>query len=291
MVRNGGSLNQVDVDNGVNGWASPPANLFNVRGSGYFSKKQKVPSAQSLLKPLGVDLLKSNAMLHHVLSSPNNRALKALAAVQSKSQRSKSFLFAVNLQFPSKEHHSLVFYFVMEEPISSNSLLYRFIHEDDAFRDSRLKLMSRVVRGPWIVKTAVGNHSACLLGKALTCRYMKGQNYLEIDVDIGSSAVASYILHLALGSVGSLTLDMAFLIEARTDEELPERVLGAVRMAQIKMDSAVFVDSSPVDCSSAAATAATRHNISRGLSLRGHSMKTAKVDDEQTNFRRSNKCF
>ncbi|KAF4352199.1 hypothetical protein G4B88_017231 [Cannabis sativa] len=39
---------------------------------------------------------------------------------------------------------------------------------------------------------------------ALNCNYHRGTNYLEIDVDIGSSAIASAILHLVLGgSCGS----------------------------------------------------------------------------------------
>jgi len=35
-------------------------------------------------------------------------------------------------------------------------------------------------------------------------------------------------------------VDMAFLIESQSDEELPERLLGAVRMAQIEMESAAY---------------------------------------------------
>jgi hypothetical protein len=81
-----------------------------------------------------------------------------------------------------------------------------------------------------------------LLGRALTCRYIRGANYFEIDVDIGSSAVANAILHLALGYVTSVTIDMAFLIEAQAVDELPEKLLGAVQIAQIEMNSATFVE-------------------------------------------------
>lgn len=77
------------------------------------------------------------------------------------------------------------------------------------------------------------------------CRYHRGDDYLEIDVDIGSSAIASAILGLALGCVTSVTIDMGFVVEAQQEEELPERLIGAVRIAQMEMKSACFVPSIP----------------------------------------------
>lgn len=241
-VMSGGSLDKVALANeGVHGWASPPPESFLCRGPHYFQKKVKLPCSQSLLSPLGVDWLRSNGKLEHVLANPGNRVMQAFGNASGE-VRKKSFILAVNLQVPGKEHHSAVFYFVTDDPIPEGSLLYRFIHEDDAFRNSRFKLINRIVKGPWIVKTAAGNHGACLLGKALTCRYIRGHNYLEIDVDIGSSTVAHAILHLALGYVTTVSVDMAFLIESQTQEELPEKLLGAVRIAQIEMEAASYLE-------------------------------------------------
>lgn len=241
-VLRGGSLQQVDPEDGVNGWSSPHGNLFHVRGSNYFSRKQKVPAGDWLLKPLGMDWLKSNSKLDHVLSRPDNRVMAALSKANRDGKGLKTFVFAVNLQVPGREPHSAVFYYATDDPIPVGSLFYRFIHEDDHFRNSRFKIVNRIVKGPWIVKTAVGNYAACLLGKALRCNYIKGSNYFEIDVDIGSSALASAILHLALGYVTSVTVDMGFLVESQAEEELPERLLGAVRVSQMQMSSAARVD-------------------------------------------------
>lgn len=192
-VRIGGSLQDVPLENeGVRGWASPPPPFFMVRGPNYLQKKQKTPCSESLLKPLGVDWLRSNGKLDHILAHPENRVMLALSKANIESRKT-SFILAINLQVPGKEPHSAVFYFVTNDPITEGSLLYRFIHEDDAFRNSRFKLINRIVKGPWIVRAAAGNHAACLLGKALTCRYIRGRNYLEIDVDIGSSTVANAI--------------------------------------------------------------------------------------------------
>ncbi|XP_061368071.1 protein ENHANCED DISEASE RESISTANCE 2-like [Gastrolobium bilobum] len=243
-VINGGSLRHVDLHSGTNGWTSPPGDVFSLRSNDYFTKRQKSPAGEYLLSPAGMDWLKSSAKLDNVLARADNRVSHALRKAQAEGRSLKSFVFAVNLQIPGgKEHHSAVFYFATEEPVQAGSLLYRFVNGDDGFRNQRFKLVNRIVKGPWIVKKAVGNHSACLLGKALTCNYHRGPNYLEIDVDIGSSAIANAILHLALGYVTTVTIDMGFLVEAQTDDELPERLIGAVRVCQMEMSSTTVVDS------------------------------------------------
>ncbi|KAG0473519.1 hypothetical protein HPP92_015376 [Vanilla planifolia] len=238
----GGTLRRVDLHKGSNGWSSPPGELFYLRGPHYFSRRQKVPSGDWCLQPAGVDWLRSPHRLDNVLSLPDNRVASALRRAHSLGRSLKSFLLAINLQVPGRECHSAVFYFASEDPIQPGSLLHRFVHGDDAFRNARFKIVNRIVKGPWIVRAAVGNHAACLLGKALVCNYHRGQNYLEIDVDIGSSTIASAILKLALGCVTAVTIDMGFVVEAQEEEELPEKLIGAVRILQMEMSAAAYVD-------------------------------------------------
>ncbi|KAG6591511.1 Protein ENHANCED DISEASE RESISTANCE 2-like protein, partial [Cucurbita argyrosperma subsp. argyrosperma] len=241
---NGGSLRHVDLQTGTNGWASPPGDLFSIRSKNYFTKRQKSPAGDYLLFPAGMDWLKSTSKLENVLAREDNRVSLSLLRAQAEGKSLKSFIFAVNLQIPSNiDQYSAVFYFATEDPIPTGSLLHRFIHEDDTFRNERFKIVNRIVNGPWIVKKTVGNYSACLLGKALACSYHKGTNYFEIDVDIGSSALACAILRLTLLYVNSVTIDMGFLVEAVTEDELPERLIGAVRVSQIEMEAAAVVES------------------------------------------------
>ncbi|GMH07037.1 hypothetical protein Nepgr_008877 [Nepenthes gracilis] len=249
-IINCGSLRHVDLYTGSNGWASPPGDLFSLRSQNYFCNKTKSPAGDYILKPTGVDWLRSHSKLDHVLARPGNRVVDALSSHHSRGNFLKTFLFAVNLQVPGKDHHSAVFYFSTDEPIGPGSLLDRFVNGDDSFRNQRFKLVNHIVKGPWIVRKAVGSYGACLLGKALTCRYYRGWNYFEVDVDIASSKIASALLHLALGCVTAVTIDMGFLVEAQAEEELPERLLGAVRICQMEMSSATFVDWSSSDTTS-----------------------------------------
>ncbi|CAN0899945.1 Protein ENHANCED DISEASE RESISTANCE 2 [Linum grandiflorum] len=122
-----------------------------------------------------------------------------------------------------KDQHKAVFYFVLEDPLPPESHLYKFVNGDDVYRNQRFKSVNRIVK-------TVGNYSACLLGKASTCNYHRGANYLEIDVDTGRPAIATTILHLSLGCLTSMTIDMEFVVEAQEEQELPERLVGAVRV-------------------------------------------------------------
>ncbi|AQK81181.1 Lipid binding protein [Zea mays] len=245
------SLRPVDLDRGTNGWASPPGDLFHLRARGYFScgggKRGKAPSAAEwLLRPAGVDWLRSHARLDHVLARHDNRVAAAFRRARLRNDPTAHFLLAVNLQVPGRpDAYSAVFYFAAEAPIAPDSLLGRFVQGDDAYRNARFKIANRIVNGPWLLRATVGNYAACLLGRALTCRYHRGVDYLEIDVDIGSSAIASAILHLALGAVTSVTIDMGFLVESQSEEELPERLFGAVRIARMEMGAARYVELPP----------------------------------------------
>ncbi|KAK3037634.1 hypothetical protein RJ639_030411 [Escallonia herrerae] len=147
------------------------------------------------------------------------------------------FSFVVNLQVPGSTHYSMVFYFVTKE-LAPGSLLQRFVDGDDEFRNSRLKLIPSVPKGSWIVRQSVGS-TPCLLGKAVDCNYIRGAKYLEIDVDIGSSTVANGVLGLVVGVITSLVVDMAFLVQANTTDELPEWLIGAVRVSHIELSSAI----------------------------------------------------
>lgn len=69
------------------------------------------------------------------------------------------------------------------------------------------------------------------------------RNYLEIDIDVGSSSIGSGIFKVVSGYAKSVTLDLCFLIEGQTEEHLPEVLISGVRLSQVDVTKATKVES------------------------------------------------
>jgi hypothetical protein len=233
-------------------FTQPNASVFKVRGLSYMADRVKVPSEQAagtLLSPCLVALPSFDRKYDHLLRLPsiyNYYRRKADAVAE------KSFIFAVNLQVPGTPEVSLLTTWSIPPPAPQTSpsmrkfysLLQRFVRGPASFRNQRFKLIPRLVEGPWVVRSAVGAKPA-LLGTKLAQRYFVGpkQDYIEVDVDIGSSVVADQITRLCRGYAKSLVVDIGIVLQGECEEELPEVVLGVFRAQFVDMQSA----QSPID--------------------------------------------
>ncbi|KAG2665169.1 hypothetical protein I3760_16G117900 [Carya illinoinensis] len=229
-----GSLHKGKDDTDTNCWTSPNGMGFMIRGKTYLEDNLKVMGGDPLLKLIAVDWFKVDKPIDKI-------ALHSKCIVQSEIGKRLPFILVMNLQVPAKPNYSLVLYYAADRPVKKSSLLAKFVDGSDMFRDARLKLIPSIVEGYWMVKRAVGT-KACLLGKAVSCKYVRQDNFLEIDVDIGSSSVARSVIGLVLGYVTSIVVDLAILIEAKEETELPEYILGAVRLNRLRPDSAVHLE-------------------------------------------------
>ncbi|EXB51750.1 hypothetical protein L484_002655 [Morus notabilis] len=142
------------------------------------------------------------------------------------------------VQVPGSTMHTLAMYYMIKTPLEENPLLYSFVNGDDAYRNSRFKLIPYISKGSWIVKQSVGK-KACLVGQALEVHYFRGKNYLELEIDVGSSTVARGVVSLVLGYLNNLVIEMAFLIQGNTEEELPEVLLGTCRLNHLDASKSV----------------------------------------------------
>ncbi|KAM0934453.1 putative pleckstrin domain, START domain, protein ENHANCED DISEASE RESISTANCE 2 [Dioscorea sansibarensis] len=224
-----GNIRRDNDDKSRDCWTISDGNNFRIRGKTFFKDKSKIPGGKHLMELVAVDWLKDTKRMDHV-------ARRQGCAAQVASDKGL-FSVVVNLQVPGSTHYSMVFYFVTKHLVNG-SPTQRFADGDDEFRNSRLKLIPSVPKGSWIVRQSVGS-TPCLLGKAVDCTYVRGAKYLEIDVDIGSSTVANGVLGLVFGVITTLVVDMAFLVQANTEDELPEQLLGAVRVSHIELSSAI----------------------------------------------------
>lgn len=69
--------------------------------------------------------------------------------------------------------------------------------------------------------------------------YGDGETYVEVDCDVGSSSVARSILGVVKGYAKTLSIDLAILLESHQESELPEELIGSVRLIHPDLDKAV----------------------------------------------------
>ncbi|MED6157570.1 hypothetical protein PIB30_024411 [Stylosanthes scabra] len=205
----------------------------NDRHSDLESEKT-VKAKKTLMELVGADWLQSN-------QREDNLSGRLDSIVQEYAAKGGSeFFFVINMQMPGNPMYTMAFYYMMKTPLEDYPLLQSFVDGDDAFRNSRFKLIPYISKGSWIVKQSVGR-KACLVGQALEVRYIRGKNYLELDVDVGSSTVARGVASLVLGYLNNLVVEMAFLIQGNTQEELPEILLGTCRVNLLDVSKAFLL--------------------------------------------------
>lgn len=207
---------------------------FLIRGENYLEDRLKVKAKGTLMQLVAADWVRSDKREDDLGGRPGSIVQKYAA------QGGPEFFFIVNIQVPGSTTYSLALYYMMNTSVEDAPLLECFIKGDDAFRNSRFKLIPYISKGSWIVKQSVGK-KACLVGQALEINYFQGKNYLELGVDIGSSTVARGVVSLVLGYLNHLVIEMAFLIQGNTREELPEFLLGTCRLNHLDASKAVFL--------------------------------------------------
>ncbi|CAH8360249.1 unnamed protein product [Eruca vesicaria subsp. sativa] len=204
-------------------WSTADPSTFLIRGNNYLTDQQKVKAKGTMMQLIGADWIRSDKR-EDDLGGRLGGLVQEFAA-----KGGSEFFFIVNMQVPGSSMISLALYYMLKTPLEEHPLLQSFVNGDDAYRNSRFKLIPHISKGSWIVKQSVGK-KACLVGHALEVRYTRGKNYLEVDVDVGSSTVARGVTNLVLGYLNNLVIEMAFLIQANTAEELPELLLGTCRL-------------------------------------------------------------
>ncbi|CAN8254560.1 unnamed protein product [Cochlearia groenlandica] len=214
-------------------WASADPSTFLIRGDNYLNDQQKVKAKATLMQMIGADWISSDKR-EDDLGGRMGGLVQQFAA-----KGGPEFFFIVTLQVPAgSAMYSLALYYMVKTPLEEHPLLNSFVNGDDAYRNSRFKLIPHISKGSWIVKQSVGK-KACLVGQALEVRYTRGKNYLELDIDVGSSTVARGVTNLVLGYLNNLVIEMAFLIQANTAEELPEMLLGTCRLNYLDASKSV----------------------------------------------------
>ncbi|XP_041997049.1 protein ENHANCED DISEASE RESISTANCE 2-like isoform X2 [Salvia splendens] len=208
---------------------------FLIRGKTYLHDQKKIKAKGALMQLVGADWIKSSKREDNLAGRSNGIVSNYAAEGRS------DFFFVINIQVPGTTTCTLALYYMLKMPLKETPLLECFIYGDNAFRDSRFKLIPYISKGSWIVRQSVGRKS-CLVGQALQMNYFRGKNYLELGIDLGSSTVAKGVVGLVLGYLNNLVIEMAFVIQGDTAEELPEILVGTCRLNHLDAAKAVSTD-------------------------------------------------
>lgn len=69
--------------------------------------------------------------------------------------------------------------------------------------------------------------------------------YAEVDVDVTTNPAVGYIVAMVQGATKSMVIDHAWLLEARSEDELPEALIGSSRFAHLDMTDYRFLATKP----------------------------------------------
>ncbi|KAJ8557123.1 hypothetical protein K7X08_002748 [Anisodus acutangulus] len=217
-------------------WAAADPSSFLIRAESYLVDQEKIKAKSTLMQMVAADWLRSDKR-EDDLAGRSGGIVHRYAT-----QGMPEFFFVINIQVPGATTYNLALYYMLRSPLEETPLLERFVNGDDSFRNSRFKLIPYISKGSWIVKQSVGK-KACLVGQALEVHYFRGRNYLELGIDVGSSTVARGVVSLVLGYLNNLVIEMAFLIQGNTPEELPEFLLGTCRLNHLDVSKSIPTDS------------------------------------------------
>eukprot|EP00471_Norrisiella_sphaerica_P013362 CAMPEP_0184493522 /NCGR_PEP_ID=MMETSP0113_2-20130426/26207_1 /TAXON_ID=91329 /ORGANISM="Norrisiella sphaerica, Strain BC52" /LENGTH=764 /DNA_ID=CAMNT_0026878813 /DNA_START=332 /DNA_END=2626 /DNA_ORIENTATION=+ len=241
-------------------WSMPGASEFKVRGAKYLVDGIKVVSKDYRFEVACCEMCGVEEKIDHIASYKHS-ALNRLR--RENKYHAKSHPFPVNYLIIQFQLPGISFTMYMQARKGQNpdeevcpgfsNLMNEFIDGSDDFRNSRFKILPTVREGGWMVKKMVGAKPA-LLGRKISCCYNRGEDYLEIDVDIATSYVAQKILGVVQGYCKSLIVDLGFLIEGREEKELPEVMLGAVRFHNVDLAQIPKLDLGPSPLISEAAS-------------------------------------
>ncbi|KAL7577720.1 hypothetical protein ACA910_015227 [Epithemia clementina (nom. ined.)] len=228
-----------------NCWSEPPVSLFSVRGGNYLKDKKKVPSKDYLCKVRGCDLFLFDDYIN---------VFERSTQILQGHLRSLPTL-SINFQFP---WGCMIVYYEIPEKVAkyvgtdsgavsidknkeltvSEKVLAKWIQGDANYKNERLKLIPFVADGPWVVRNMVTGRPA-IIGKKLPVSYSTmpadpSANlapWLHCTLDIGSSsATAKRIVSVCRRYMSALTVDIGFVIQGDSANELPEQMMGASRI-------------------------------------------------------------
>ncbi|GAB5373221.1 hypothetical protein AAMO2058_001731700 [Amorphochlora amoebiformis] len=198
--------------------------LFRIRGPNYLEDKMKIPSKKAAFTLVCCKCFETK---HKMKNAAQNIPSLAQYLCDNKDQE----YFVQTWLVPG--HYTVVNLYVRtlgkgEDP-AFDMAFSAFQRGDEKYRNDRIKFIAQIIEAPSVIYGTVngilGGLRPALLGRKLTCYHYNGPNYIEMDVDTGSSIFVATAATLMIKTFARIIANTAFLIEGRNKSELPERIL------------------------------------------------------------------
>ncbi|KAG7377906.1 hypothetical protein PHYPSEUDO_010865 [Phytophthora pseudosyringae] len=238
-------------------WTTTRAETFAVRSSDYKKSRKKEPSKPALFEFIGADLVRTDSKFDLISQR-----------VEFPPEHENSRLFILNAQLPSYgpsvwgdgaydgPGYSLALYWKIPDEIfeglknpttTTLKLLKRFLEAgNDTSLTDRFKVIAQVTNQDECGITGMGkkllvSHNATpVLTRPQHRIYHFKDGTTEIVVDIHAfSYIARRGIHSLIDKTSRLVIDVAFVIQGETEDELPEQVLGCCRLDRVNVQKAV----------------------------------------------------
>lgn len=252
-------------------WSAGDATQFHVRDSGYADTRQKVPSQFALYEVAGADAVRSTQKISGILGKlPAGSGLPAPPSPSAPAWDARwgvPRVLVVHAQMPHRSgtpwsHHpaddegfSLVSYHVLSAEASHQlaagqdtpalRLWRRFVEAGESTQELAFKAIGIVenldaLRVPSIIEKF--NAKPALITKSARVLVHSLPEVLEIEFDVRQWA---FLARQSLVSLRSLAakavIQVGYLIEGKSDVELPEQILAHIRLHYPVFAEAKFI--------------------------------------------------
>ena len=229
-------------------WEEADAAGTNVRGANYLADKKKVPSERSLLRLEAVEIVGVDDVDTRVTRTPGRGAPDAIRRAGADEVSMDSTYVVLHFVVPADKSssfsaYSLAMYYSYRRGAAAAAtnaarLLERWLHDDDVqLANSRMKLVPRIIKGPWHIKSLIG--APCMLGKysKLSFERATAPDCHEVVIDCVRSEKLRSKFTQIVKNIGDMVVDLAFVLQGEQPAELPEQIFSSVRLKSLDLSA------------------------------------------------------
>ena len=128
-----------------------------------------------------------------------------------------------------------------KQNLPSEKLWKSFMSGDDVYKNKILKFIPRLIEGPWALRKLIGNQPA-MIGQKIPTKYYGSieDGYLEVCMDVTKGGkMANSICSAVASKATAVSIDLAFLLQGVSSEELPEQLLSVIRLHHVSLKKKV----------------------------------------------------